>query len=115
VPDARLVSRPAGKLELNRVAFAASLALRCVGIIARHLQTVDRIPLVDPDVTCGVLGILDQGKDRDAIRRILPFERDGAMKDRGWRWNGESWPGRQQGGQARNQHWSEDRLELAQR
>jgi hypothetical protein len=71
--------------------------------------------LVNLDVTCGVLGILDQGKDRDAIRRILLFERDGAMKDRGRRWNGESWPGRQQGSQARHEHWSEDRLELAQR
>jgi hypothetical protein len=115
MPEACLVSRPAGELELNRVTFTTSLALWCVRVIAWHRQTVDRIPLVNLDVTCGVLGIIDQGKDRDAIRRILPFERDGAMKDRGWRWNGESWPGRQRGGQARNQQWGEDSLGLAQR
>ena len=115
MPEARLVGRHAGKLELNRVAFAAPLALRCVGVVARHLQTVDRIPLVNLDVTCGVLSIIDQGQEWDAIRRILPFERDAAMKDRGWRWNGESWPGRQQSGQASHEHWSEDSLELAQR
>jgi hypothetical protein len=49
VPGASLVSQHADELELNRLAFTASLALWCVGIVARHLQAIDRVPLVDLD------------------------------------------------------------------
>jgi hypothetical protein len=93
VPDTGLVSQPSqhvDKLELNRVAFAASLDFGCVGIVARHLQTVDRVPLaVNLGISRGVGIIIDQGNDKRAIRHILITNLDSAVKDRGRRRAGE--------------------------
>jgi hypothetical protein len=100
VPGAGLVSQHADELELNRVAFAASLELGCVRIVARHLQEVDRVPLVNLDKSRGVGIAIDQGNDKSALLHILPIGLEGAVKTRGWRRLGERGCGSQRGDQA---------------
>lgn len=83
MPGAGLVGQHADELELNRVAFAASLELGCVRIVARHLQAVDRVPLVNLDESRGVGIAIDQGTDKGAFLHILSIGLEGAVKDRG--------------------------------
>jgi hypothetical protein len=112
VPGAGLVGQHADELELNRVTFAASLDLGRVGIIARHLQEVDRVPLVNLDESRGVGIVIDQGNDKAAFLHILSIGLDGAVKARGWRRLGERGDSSQRGDQAYDKNKGEYRFEL---
>ena len=85
MPHAYLISWHTGELELNRVALTASLDLFRSGIVARHLQAIDRVPLLSLGITRSVGITVDQGNDEYAIRHILTINLDGAVKAGWWR------------------------------
>ena len=80
MPDAYLISWHTGELELNRVALTASLELWRSGIVARHLQAIDRVSSLSLGITRSVGVTVDQSNDKDAIRHILTINLDSAVK-----------------------------------
>jgi hypothetical protein len=96
MPGSRLVNRHAADVEFDGVAFATSVLIWCSGIVARHLQAIDRVPLFGKSVAESVSIPIDQSNDKGVIRQIVAIHFDGAMKARRGKRIGKSRRGSQQ-------------------
>jgi hypothetical protein len=96
MPGTRLVNRHAADVEFDGVAFATSVLLWRVGVVARHVQAIDRVPLFGKSVAESVSIPIDQSNDKGARRQIVSIHFDRAMKSGRRRRIGKSRRGSQQ-------------------